>query len=105
MGREYNLIVVSKEKPFLREDFARIYLHQSLFEYQKAVQHKQDPMGSSAGRFLNLSIEHGLLTVDQLRNGIEEYCHVWGLNDVTIIPAMEELYNSILKVTGGDYIV
>jgi hypothetical protein len=100
LGREYNLIIVSRdikrrEKIIQRHDFKRMYLFEALFEFQK-----NGLMQNKHVRYsLKQAIEHGLLTWDKFKEHIEEYCSVTQTKMVfgEILNKIKPVFNGLLE--------
>lgn len=98
LGREYNLIVVSRDinrrnKILQRYNFKRLFFIEAMFEYQKTKSVKGKPFMEA----LKLSIEHGLYKENDFKKMLKEYCRFTPLPFEKALKAVEPSFRSQLK--------
>lgn len=108
LGREYNLMVISKsatkeEKVFAREAFEQIYLHEAIFSFfrgikaYKSYKHFSGDVEETIEHYLRLAIQHGFFEKDAISNYIDDYCNTINRNPAHLIKYFGELYDQIIK--------
>ena len=85
LGREYNLMVISKdvtkeERVFKREPFEEIYLNEAIYSFIKGIKVNKTPelfpkdIIEKIEHYLTLAMQHGFLEKHRVLHFIEAYC-------------------------------